>query len=189
MCLMLGTVSGVTCTAIFTVLDYSIPILPSIVIFVLVPPNSQTPVISYMVQHLLKVKVLHLYTAFFYLSFKGWFTTLTPSRELTQPWCESSPWGDWISEQPTSVLNAVLPYVCWYSFYLPTEGWRAESTPSQVGSGVGIEPGTCHVMVHCSTNWAIMARSAPPFVLSATPHSKPKLIFGQWWPSWCFWAL
>ena len=105
-----------------------------------------------------KVKVLHLYTAFFYLSIKGQFTTLTPSRELTQPWCESSPWGDWISEQPTLTLNAVLPYVCWYSFYLPTEGWRAESTPGQVESGMGIEPGTCHMTVHCSTNWAVLAR-------------------------------
>ena len=39
---------------------------------------------------------------------------------------------------------------CWYSFYLPTEGWRAESTPSQVELGVGIEPGTCSMTVHCS---------------------------------------
>ena len=77
---------------------------------------------------------------------------LAPSRELTQPWCESSPGGDWISEQPTLALNAVLPYVCWYSIYLPTEGWRDESTPSQVESGVGIEPGTYCMMVHSSTN-------------------------------------
>ena len=34
---------------------------------------------------------------------------------------------------------------CWYSFYLPIEGWRAESTPNQVESGVGIQPGTCHI--------------------------------------------
>ena len=26
-----------------------------------------------------------------------------------------------------------------------TEGWRAESTPSQVELGMGIEPGTCHM--------------------------------------------
>ena len=39
---------------------------------------------------------------------------------------------------------------CWYSFYLPTEGWRAESTPSQVELGAGIEPGTCRMMVRCS---------------------------------------
>ena len=38
-----------------------------------------------------KAKVLHLYTTFFYLSFKGRFTTLTPRRELTQPWCKSLP--------------------------------------------------------------------------------------------------
>ena len=55
------------------------------------------------------------------------------------------------------MLNAVLHYVCWYSFYLPTEGWRPESIPGQVESGVGIEPRTCHVTVHCSTNWAILA--------------------------------
>ena len=46
---------------------------------------------------------------------------------------------------------------CWYSFYLPTEGWRAESTPNQVELGVGIEPGTCCMMVCCSTKWAISA--------------------------------
>ena len=61
---------------------------------------------------------------------------LTPSRELTHPWCESSPWSD--SDQHAAYISyrastcAVLPYVCWYSFYLPTEGWRAESTPSRL---------------------------------------------------------
>ena len=88
---------------------------------------------------------------------------LTSSRELTQPWHESSPWGD--SDQCVAYIlyrastSAVLPYVCWYSFYLPTEGWMAESTPSQVGLGVAIEPRTCHMMVHCSINWAIPADS------------------------------
>ena len=41
---------------------------------------------------------------------------------------------------------------CWYSLYLPTKGWRAESTPSQVEMGAGIEPRTCCMIVHCSTN-------------------------------------
>ena len=49
---------------------------------------------------------------------------------------------------------------CWYSFYLLTEGWRVESTPGQVESGVGIKPGTSHVKVHCSTNGAISAHTA-----------------------------
>ena len=31
---------------------------------------------------------------------------------------------------------------CWYSFYLPTRGWRVESTPSQFELGVGIESWT-----------------------------------------------
>ena len=59
---------------------------------------------------------------------------LTPIRELTQPWCESSPWGD--LDQHAAYIpyrtstSAVLPYVCWFSFYLHTEGWRAESTPN-----------------------------------------------------------
>ena len=44
---------------------------------------------------------------------------------------------------------------CWYSFYLPTKGWRVESTPSQVEWGAGIEPGTSRRKVHCSTDWAI----------------------------------
>ena len=62
-----------------------------------------------------------------------------------QLWCESSPWGD--SDQHAAYIpysasaSAVLPYVCWYLFYLPTEGWRAESTPTQVESGAVIEPG------------------------------------------------
>ena len=40
---------------------------------------------------------------------------LTPSRELTQPWCESSPWGD--SDQHAAYIphrastSAVLPYI------------------------------------------------------------------------------
>ena len=46
---------------------------------------------------------------------------------------------------------------CWYSFYLPTKGWRVQSTPGQVESGVGIEPGTSHRKVCCCTNWAISA--------------------------------
>ena len=86
---------------------------------------------------------------------------LTPSRELTQPWCESLHWVD--SDQHAAYIqsrtstHAVLPYVCWYSFYLPTEGSRAESIPSQVELGVGIEPKPCNMMVHCSTNWAFLA--------------------------------
>ena len=46
---------------------------------------------------------------------------------------------------------------CWYSFYLPTEGWKVESNPSQVEVGVGIEPRTCCITVPCSTNWVILA--------------------------------
>ena len=51
---------------------------------------------------------------------------------------------------------------CWYSFYLSTEGWRAESIPSLVELGVGIKPGTCHMMVCCSTNWAIQIWTQSP---------------------------
>ena len=47
---------------------------------------------------------------------------------------------------------------CWYSFYLPTEGLRVESTPARLSQeSVGIEPMTSHVKGHCSTNWAILA--------------------------------
>ena len=42
----------------------------------------------------------------------------------------------------------------------------AESTPSQFELGVGIEPGTFHVKVHCSTNWAILVVS----MLADMPH-------------------
>ena len=55
---------------------------------------------------------------------------LTPSKELTQPWCESSPWGD--SDQHAAYIpyrasaSAVLPYVL-LVLILPThrgmEGW------------------------------------------------------------------
>ena len=41
---------------------------------------------------------------------------------------------------------------CWYSFYLPIKGWRVESIPSQVESGVSTEPRTSHRKAHCSTN-------------------------------------
>ena len=34
------------------------------------------------------------------------------------------------------------------------EGWV---NPGQVEMGVGIEPNTPHMKVHCSTNWAILA--------------------------------
>ena len=41
-----------------------------------------------------------------------------------------------ISMQLTSQAGLVqvlsYPMFCWYSYYLPTEGWKAESTPSQV---------------------------------------------------------
>ena len=59
---------------------------------------------------------------------------------------------------------------CWYSLYLPTKGWRAESTPYQVESGAGIETGTgtCRMTVRCSTNWAISAGWQQ-----------------CWWPWWC----
>ena len=67
-------------------------------------------------------KLLHLYTAFSTLASKVSLQLLTPSRELTQPSCKSSLWGDWISKPPTWALSAVLSYVFWYSFYLPTEG-------------------------------------------------------------------
>ena len=79
---------------------------------------------------------------------------LTPSRELTQPLCESSPWGGWISEQPTLVLNAVLSYVFAGPYFI---WWMAESTPSQVELGAVIEPRTSCMTVHCSTNWVILA--------------------------------
>ena len=107
-------------------------------------------------QNWVKVKVLHLYTTLSTLASKAVYNSLTTSRELKQPWCESSPWHDWISEHPTFALNAVLPYVCWYSFYLPAEGWRAESIPGWFDAGAIIEPGTFHVKVYCSTNWAIL---------------------------------
>ena len=53
---------------------------------------------------------------------------------------------------------------CGYSLYLPTKGWKTESTPSQVESRVGIEPRTCHMMVHCSTYQAILAHELYPSV-------------------------
>ena len=88
---------------------------------------------------------------------------LTPNRELTQAWCELSPWGD--SDQHAAYIpsrasaSAVLPYVCWYSVYLPTEGWRVESTPGQVELEVDTELRTCCMTICCSTNWAILART------------------------------
>ena len=58
------------------------------------------------------------------------FYNLTPSREVTQPWCESPPWDD--SDQCAAYIpsrastNAVLPYVL-LVLILPThrrmEGW------------------------------------------------------------------
>ena len=38
-----------------------------------------------------KVKVLHLYTALSTLASKAVYNSLTPSRQLNQPWCGSSP--------------------------------------------------------------------------------------------------
>ena len=65
---------------------------------------------------------------------------------MASPWCTEPFWnGHYSSIQPHS----------WSSFYLPTEGWRDESAPSQVELGVGIEPRTCSMMVYCSTNCAI----------------------------------
>ena len=61
----------------------------------------------------------------------------------------STPWGAY---RPLTI-NAGT------HFTYPTEGWRAESTPSQVELGVDIEPGTSQMTVHCSTNWAISADS------------------------------
>ena len=75
------------------------------------------------------------------------FYNLTTSRELTQPWCESSAWGD--SDQPCSLhlkqgLAQMISYpmFCWYSFYLPREGWKVESTPSQVEWVLNLGPVT-----------------------------------------------
>ena len=84
-----------------------------------------------------EVKVLHLYTALSTLASKAAYNSITPSRELTQPWCESSPWGDWISEQSTLVLNAVLPYVfAGTHFTYPHRGMESwvNPQPGLVGS-------------------------------------------------------
>ena len=53
---------------------------------------------------------------------------------------------------------------CWYSFYLPTRGWRVESTPGQVESGVGIECGTSYGKVHCSTKQVVTLMGKRSFV-------------------------
>ena len=63
--------------------------------------------------------------------------------------------ASWQGEPTWNAHYSSTHHQYWYSFYLPTEGWRAESFPSQVELGVGIESGTCCMMAHCSTNLAI----------------------------------
>ena len=89
---------------------------------------------------------------------------LTPSRELTQPWCESSPWGD--SDQHAAYIpsrasaSAVLPYVfAGTHFTYPQRDGRLSQPPARFW--VGIELRTCCMTVCCSTNWAILARPGP----------------------------
>ena len=73
-----------------------------------------------------KKKVKHVFVIVLSLhrpafSFRCTLQVLTPSKELTQPWCESSPLGDSIKEQPTSHTGLALvlsyPLFCWYQFY------------------------------------------------------------------------
>ena len=56
---------------------------------------------------------------FYYFSFKGQFTTQTPSRELTQTWCELSPWGDWIRYSPYWCLMLFYPMLAGTHFTYP----------------------------------------------------------------------
>ena len=65
---------------------------------------------------ILKVKVLIWNSPILYLvMYSVVLYNLIPHRELTQPWCESSPWGD--SDQHAAYIpsrasaSAVLPYV------------------------------------------------------------------------------
>ena len=85
---------------------------------------------------------------------------LTPSRELTQPWCESSPWCDsnqhaaYIPSRASAI--AVLPYVfAGTHFTYPQRDGRLSQPPARFW--VGIEPRTCCMTVRCSTNWAMPA--------------------------------
>ena len=104
----------------------------------------------------------------------------------------STPWGTYrphkaatrCSEPTWNAHYSSTHHQCWYSFYLPTEGWRAESTPSQVELGAGIEPGTCHMMVCCSTNWAILAGTGMPQNICICMLPVTKFLPAQL-PSYC----
>ena len=119
----------------------------------------------------LKVKVIHLYNTLFRLCLiKSAYMQLVTSQLRHHQLCHSFvrrshllpsqlP-GEHTDHEAASrcsepVWNAhyfSTHHQCWYKFYLPRRGWRVESTSSQVESGVGIEPGTSHRKVYCSTN-------------------------------------
>ena len=102
-----------------------------------------------------KVKRVAFIYHLFYLSFKGSLQLYLPAGNspiLVESHLEvigsaSSPHWCLMLSYPMFLLVLILS--------THTEGWRVESTPSQVESGAGIEPGTCCMMVCCSTNWAI----------------------------------
>ena len=122
----------------------------------------------------IKLKLVNLYSTDYKqaMPFLKCFTILTnnfPAQALSTVsfLCEeepppsiSTPWGAYRPHKAATRCSgptwnthySSTHHQCWYSFYLPTEGWRAESTPSQVELGVCIEPRTCCMMVCCSTN-------------------------------------
>ena len=76
-----------------------------------------------------------------------------PPPPISTPWGAYRPQGASRCGEPTwNAHYSSTHHQCWYSFYLPTKGWRTEPNPSQVELGVGIEPRTCCMMVCCSTN-------------------------------------